>query len=67
MSDDVVEDPFLTPSQVAKIFAVQPYTVRKWIGEHKLPAVRINKRLKIRKSDVQKFAQNEFGETSVKD
>lgn len=58
---DVTEDPFLTPTQVAKIFAVKSYTVRRWINEGKLPAIMLNKRLKIRKSDVQKLAQDSFG------
>ena len=58
---ELAEDPFLTPSQIAKMFGVTPYTVRQWIKNGDLSAEKLHGRLKVRRSNVQAYAQKEFG------
>lgn len=58
---DVTKDPYLSTRQVAMLFGVKPYTIRQWIKDGKLTAVNINSRLKIRKSEVQRLAQDKYG------
>jgi len=63
--DELKDDPFLSPSEIATIFRVKPYTVRMWIKDGKFDQdkiIKINNRLKVRRSAVQKFAQEQFGE-----
>lgn len=62
--DEMKEDPFLSPAQIAQIFAVKPYTIRTWIKEGKFDPERvtkINNRIKVRRSAVTDFAQSLFG------
>lgn len=61
---ELEDDPFLTPAQIAKIFAVKPYTVRNWIAQGKFDQSRVAKignRLRVRRSAVTDFAQSLFG------
>jgi len=63
--DDLKGDPFLTPNQIANIFAVKPYTVRLWIKDGKFEegsVLKINGRIKVRSSAVAKFAQEQYGD-----
>lgn len=59
---DLKTDPFINPSDIARMFGVKPYTVRVWIRDGKLKSEKINGRLKVRMSEVQKYAQQQFGE-----
>jgi hypothetical protein len=62
--NDLKDDPFLTPNQIAQIFAVKPYTVRMWIKDGKFDEaaiLKINGRIKVRSSAVTKFAQENYG------
>lgn len=66
--DELAEDTFLNPSDVAKIFGVKPYTIRIWIRDGKLEAEKMRSgRLKIRKSSVVKYAQEQFGDKDASD
>lgn len=59
--EELADDPFLTPSQIARMFGVTPYTVRQWIKDNKLASTKLHGRLKVRRSEVQRYAQKEFG------
>lgn len=59
-----LENPYLTVPEVAKIFAVKNATVTLWLRDgriegHKLPD---SGRWRILKSEVQRFAQQMYGE-----
>ncbi len=58
---ELADDPFLTPAQIATMFGVTPYTVRQWIKNEDLTAEKLHGRLKVRRSEVQRYAQKEFG------
>ena len=57
----VVDDPFLGVDRVARIFDVSPYTVRQWIKDKEMEATKINNKWKVRESEVNRFAQKEYG------
>ena len=64
---DVTEDPFYSTSAVADMFGVKPYTVRAWITEGKIKAVKIHNQHKIRKSEINRFANETFGNEEEND
>jgi excisionase family DNA binding protein len=59
---DITEDPFFSTGQVARLFGVKPYTIRKWTKDGQLSAVKINGQLKYRKSEVNRYAQLAYGD-----
>ncbi len=46
-------DEFLTVAEVAGILKLNPQTIRNWIDAGTLPAVRIGRRVRIRREDFQ--------------
>ena len=56
------EDPFYTVPAVAHMFGVGPHTIRKWIAEERIKATKIEGRWRIRKSEVARVANQEYGE-----
>ncbi|MGC9220128.1 MAG: helix-turn-helix domain-containing protein [Solirubrobacteraceae bacterium] len=46
------EDPFLTVAEVAELLRLNQQTVRNWIDAGSLPAVRVGRRVRIRRSDL---------------
>lgn len=58
-------DPFMSPTDIAEMFGVTPYTVRVWLREGQIEgAVQINKRWRIRRSAVEAFANQKHGDDS---
>lgn len=56
MDSNTEADKLLTPKQVAALLQLHPVTVRRFINEGRLPAVRLGgKWLRIRQSDVRSF------------
>ena len=55
------DDPFLSPGKVAKIFDVKDYTVREWIDQGKLKAIKIAGRWRIQQSEITRFANEKYG------
>jgi len=45
------EDSFLTVAEVADILKLNQQTVRNWIDQGSLPALRVGRRVRIRRSD----------------
>lgn len=59
MTDDVT---YKKVSDVARMFAVTPYTVREWLKDGKLPgSIKVNKQWKIPQSAIESLAHQQFG------
>jgi excisionase family DNA binding protein len=52
------EDPWLTVQQVSDELKINPVTVRAWIKQGRLPAVRPGKAFLVRRSDVDRALQS---------
>jgi excisionase family DNA binding protein len=48
------EDSFLTVAEVAEMLKLNQQTVRNWIDQGSLPAVRLGRRVRIKRSDFQR-------------
>ncbi len=55
MIDDDRGEPFLTVSEVAELLKLNQQTVRNWIDQGTLPAVRVGRRVRIRRSDLDRL------------
>src|SRR5690348_5896302 len=49
------EDSFLTVAEVAGILKLNQQTVRNWIDQGSLPALRVGRRVRIRRSDFERI------------
>jgi excisionase family DNA binding protein len=49
-----LDDSFLTVADVAEILKLNQQTVRNWIDQGSLPAVRVGRRVRIRRSDLER-------------
>ena len=58
---DITEDPLLGIPRIAKVFDVRPDTVRQWIYDGKLKGVKINGKWKVHNSEVNRYAQEAYG------
>ncbi len=54
MSQPDVEDEFLTVAEVAEKLKLNQQTVRNWIDQRSLPAVRVGRRVRIRRTDFER-------------
>lgn len=62
MTEQGLDDPFLSPKTVANYFDVTVPTIRKWISEGKITATKIGgSDWRIRTSEVHRLAQEKFG------
>ena len=50
-----IEDSFLTVAEVAATLKLNQQTVRNWIDQGSLPALRVGRRVRIRRSDFQRL------------
>ena len=55
------DESFLTVAEVADWFKVNQQTVRNWIDQGRLPAVRVGRRVRIRRSDFDRILGNGSG------
>ena len=55
-------DSFLTVAEVAELLKLNQQTVRNWIDQGSLPALRVGRRVRIRRSDLERVL--EAGATS---
>lgn len=59
-----MEEQFLTVEQVSKILQLHPYTVLKYIKDGRLRGVKLGRRYRLKKSDVDEFLErNGFEKT----
>jgi excisionase family DNA binding protein len=50
-------DSFLTVAEVAELLKLNQQTVRNWIDQGSLPALRVGRRVRIRRSDLERVLQ----------
>ena len=50
-------DEFLTVAEIAALVKVNPMTVRNWIARGELPAHRLGRRVRVRRSDFDAFLE----------
>ena len=50
-----LDDTFLTVAEVAGILKLNQQTVRNWIDQGSLPALRVGRRVRIRRSDLERL------------
>jgi excisionase family DNA binding protein len=51
------EDDFLTVADVAELLKLNQQTVRNWIDQGSLPALRVGRRVRIRRSDLNRLLE----------
>jgi len=49
-----LEDSFLTVAEVAEMLKLNQQTVRNWIDQGSLPALRVGRRVRIKRSDLER-------------
>jgi excisionase family DNA binding protein len=54
VSEPDLADPFLTVAEVAEMLKLNQQTVRNWIDQGSLPAFRVGRRVRIRRSDLER-------------
>lgn len=57
---DGVDDEFLTVAEIAELLKLNQQTLRNWIEQGQLPAVRIGRRVRIRRSDFERLVQQGY-------
>src|SRR5437588_173571 len=55
-----IEDSFLTVAEVAETLKLNQQTVRNWIDQGSLPAVRVGRRVRIRRSDFDRLLEESY-------
>ncbi len=53
--DDEPMHPFLTPKEVSELLQVSVFTVRRWIKQGELPAYKVGRLWRIRRSDLNEW------------
>ena len=56
-----LEDSFLTVAEVAATLKLNQQTVRNWIDQGSLPAIRVGRRVRIRRSDFDRLLEQAAG------
>jgi excisionase family DNA binding protein len=64
-----LDESFLTVAEVAEILKLNQQTVRNWIDQGSLPAVRVGRRVRIKRSDFERVLEDGYsaGTSSGKD
>ena len=67
MSQTESEEEYLTVAEVAANLKLNQQTVRNWIDRGELPALRVGRRVRIKRSDYERYLQEGYngGERSV--
>jgi len=55
-----LDDSFLTVAEVAAALRLNPQTVRNWIDQGSLPALRVGRRVRIRRSDFERLLEEGY-------
>lgn len=60
---DTIEGPFISPAKFAEYFDVKPATVRKWIKDKIIKAVKLDSNdWRIPESELQRLVNEKYGE-----
>jgi excisionase family DNA binding protein len=60
-----LDESFLTVAEVAEILKLNQQTVRNWIDQGLLPAVRVGRRVRIRRSDFERLLEAGYSAGTV--
>ena len=60
MDRNELEDSFLTVAEVAEMLKLNQQTVRNWIDQGSLPAIRVGRRVRIRRSDFDRLLEQGY-------
>jgi excisionase family DNA binding protein len=60
MNPNEPEDSFLTVAEVAGILKLNQQTVRNWIDQGSLPALRVGRRVRIKRSDFERVLAQSY-------
>jgi excisionase family DNA binding protein len=60
MNPNEAEDSFLTVAEVAGILKLNQQTVRNWIDQGSLPALRVGRRVRIKRSDFERVLAQSY-------
>jgi excisionase family DNA binding protein len=55
-----VVDEFLTVAEVAELLKLNQQTVRNWIDRGELAAIRVGRRVRIRREELERLLQNRY-------
>jgi excisionase family DNA binding protein len=55
-----LDDSFLTVAEVAEMLKLNQQTVRNWIDQGSLPAVRVGRRVRILRSDLERLVEEGY-------
>lgn len=59
-----IDDPLMTVSEIAEMFKVTSYTVRVWLRRGDIKAIQVNTHWRARRSDVEAYANQKYGDGS---
>jgi len=59
------EDSFLTVAEVAELLKLNQQTVRNWIDQGSLPAIRMGRRVRIKRSDFDRVLEQNYSPGSL--
>jgi putative molybdopterin biosynthesis protein len=59
------DDTFLTVAEVAEMLKLNQQTVRNWIDRGQLSATRVGRRVRIRRSDLDRIVQAGYGQATA--
>src|SRR5215813_4065074 len=60
MNPNEAEDSFLTVAEVAETLKLNQQTVRNWIDQGSLPALRVGRRVRIKRSDFERILEESY-------
>lgn len=60
MTGGEFEETFLTVAEVAEILRLNQQTVRNWIDAGSLPAIRVGRRVRIKRSDLNRIVESGY-------
>ena len=60
MTDGEYNESFLTVAEVAELLRLNQQTVRNWIDAGSLPAVRVGRRVRIKRSDLNRIVESGY-------
>ena len=67
MSQPDFEDSLLTVAEVAEVLKLNPQTVRNWIDQGSLPALRVGRRVRIKRSDFERILAESYSGGTVRE
>ncbi len=63
MGSNEVEETYLTVAEVAEKLKLNQQTVRNWIDQGSLPALRVGRRVRIKRSDFERILEESYSGT----